>query len=215
MSIIPSKNDKRLPPDLLANSLLNKQKVIELVKEIVANYYGIPIHYFELKSRKVEMSTPRHVAMHIIRKHAGQSITLEQIGKQFGNRNHATVLHAANRIADLATVEWKLRKELEEIELILKTRQADSDFASNLSKDVYYLNLSNITVLQISKNSSIVFTGISNTFIQDLQKLYFHDKETTIKELKDTGLFILEKQKEEASIDITNDNNSTYMGIQQ
>ena len=43
-----------------------------------------------------EMDRPRQLAMYIARQLTGAS--LEEIGREFGNRHHTTVLHSINRI---------------------------------------------------------------------------------------------------------------------
>lgn len=50
-------------------------------------------------NRKIEIRTWRQIGMYIMRKK--NIMSLKTIGRQFGGRNHATVIHASERIQDL------------------------------------------------------------------------------------------------------------------
>ena len=48
--------------------------------------------------------------------------TQPQIGRDFGNRDHTTVIHACNRIGDARSTDPQLERALNEITTILKGR---------------------------------------------------------------------------------------------
>lgn len=74
-------------------------KVVSDVIDIVVEKTGV--EYAELvgQSRKRGMVNARQCAIWLIKKHA-PSITLQELGKVFGNRHHATIIHAIDAVDD-------------------------------------------------------------------------------------------------------------------
>ncbi len=68
----------------------------EHVVEIVCEFYKIQPGLLSTKLRKREVVHARQVIMYIFREHLGLSYSF--IGKQFGNRDHTTVMHACEKI---------------------------------------------------------------------------------------------------------------------
>jgi chromosomal replication initiator protein len=64
--------------------------------EAVAGFYNMEIDDLKAKSRTREVVLPRQVAMFIIREETDTSLT--DIGAEFGNRDHTTVMHACTKI---------------------------------------------------------------------------------------------------------------------
>jgi chromosomal replication initiator protein len=64
--------------------------------ETVAGFYNMEIDELKAKSRTREVVLPRQVAMFIIREETDTSLT--DIGAEFGNRDHTTVMHACTKI---------------------------------------------------------------------------------------------------------------------
>lgn len=58
--------------------------------------YGFTFEQLASKSRRGEVALARHVAM--FRVHKRHNLSLPQIGKLFGGRDHTTVLHGVRRI---------------------------------------------------------------------------------------------------------------------
>ena len=75
-------------------------KIIDsnLVMDIVSNYYGVTIADLMSKRRSQDIVLPRQIAMYLCR--TKTSMTLEEIGDAFGGKNHATVMHACDKIRD-------------------------------------------------------------------------------------------------------------------
>ncbi len=85
-----------------------------LVIEAVANSFQLaPV---DLKSRKRDKETTlaRQVAMYLIRQ--GTNSSLAQIGKELGDRDHSTVLHACEKIASDIDVSPYLRRKILDIQ---------------------------------------------------------------------------------------------------
>ena len=66
------------------------------IVETVAGFYNIASEELKTKSRSRDVVLPRQVAMFIIREETDAS--LSDIGAEFGNRDHTTVMHACAKI---------------------------------------------------------------------------------------------------------------------
>ncbi len=86
---------------------------IEDIQRSVAQYYGIASELLSAKTRKREIVTARHVAMHFCKQLTTHS--LKSIGLRFGGRDHSTVIHACNTIEDRLELEPAFREEVDEI----------------------------------------------------------------------------------------------------
>lgn len=87
----------------LAENIINEfkfesEKVIscDFIKETVAKYFSINKDELAGNKRSNDIAFPRQIAMYICREVANMSFP--QIGKDFGNRDHSTVMHAYNKI---------------------------------------------------------------------------------------------------------------------
>jgi chromosomal replication initiator protein len=65
---------------------------------VVADHYKLNKNLLRSKKRNTEIAHARHVAMYLARTLTNAS--LPQIGKNFGDRDHTSVLHACNPIVD-------------------------------------------------------------------------------------------------------------------
>jgi chromosomal replication initiator protein len=68
------------------------------VQAIVAGHFQLSIEQLTSASRANQVLWPRQIAIHLARDLTGAS--LPAIGKAFGGRNHATVLHACKRVSE-------------------------------------------------------------------------------------------------------------------
>lgn len=87
----------------LAENIINEfkyesEKVIscDFIKETVAKYFSIDKDNLSGNKRSNDIAFPRQIAMYLCREIA--SMSFPQIGKDFGNRDHSTVMHAYNKI---------------------------------------------------------------------------------------------------------------------
>lgn len=69
------------------------------IKEIVAAEYDLPAESLKAKTRISRVVRARQAAMYLCREMTDLSLVL--IGKQFGGRDHSTVLHSINKIEGL------------------------------------------------------------------------------------------------------------------
>lgn len=75
------------------------------------------------KKRSADITLPRMVAMYLIREKT--DVSLGDIGKLFGGRNHATVMHAIEKIETAITEDAQLQAAVETIKK--KTREKSMD----------------------------------------------------------------------------------------
>jgi len=90
------------------------------IKEEVASRYHLKQHDLEGSSRKKEISQPRHIAIYLAREMTNQSFPA--IGKQFGNRDHTTIMHSYLKIKTLIEETPLLHAEIKEIQEGLNAR---------------------------------------------------------------------------------------------
>ncbi len=83
--------------DLLA--VQSRQISIENIQKTVADYYKIKVSDMHSKKRSRIVARPRQMAMALAKELTPMS--LPEIGQNFGNRDHTTVLHACRQIASL------------------------------------------------------------------------------------------------------------------
>ena len=98
--------------DILSAS---KTRVVnsDIVIDVVARYYGLKQEDFKSKKRSRDVSFPRQVAMYLCRELTEMS--LPQIGREFGGRDHTTVIHAFSKISEGIEKDFELRRSIEEL----------------------------------------------------------------------------------------------------
>ena len=69
-----------------------------LVKERVAQNWGVTVEALASKKRTKEVTAPRQVAMYLIRELL--DVPLVEIGRLFGGRDHSTVIHSIQKVED-------------------------------------------------------------------------------------------------------------------
>lgn len=99
--------------DFFSNS---KPKLItvDLIKQVVAEYYSIKIEDFRSKKRTRAIAFPRQIAMYLTRELT--DLSLPKIGEEFGGRDHTTVMHAHEKISEELKKDESLRIAINEIQ---------------------------------------------------------------------------------------------------
>ncbi len=82
---------------------------ISKIQKSVADYYNITINDLKSKKRTSNINYPRQIAMYMCRMLTEESLI--KIGLEFGGRDHATVIHAVDKISN----DIKSNKKLNEI----------------------------------------------------------------------------------------------------
>ena len=79
----------------------------------VSKYYDVSIADLKGKKRLKRIVVPRQIAMYLMRELT--SISLPKIGKEFGGKDHTTVLHACEKIGELILNDSQIQKEVNEL----------------------------------------------------------------------------------------------------
>ena len=66
------------------------------IQDVVAKYYNISVNDLKGQKRSADVTFPRQIAMYLCRNVAQMS--MPQIGRDFGNRDHSTVMYACDKI---------------------------------------------------------------------------------------------------------------------
>ncbi len=79
----------------------------------VCKFYGIEDNALRGQSRVKDTATARQIAMYLIRSQT--TLSLNDIGREFGNRDHTTVLHAINRVEERMKTDADLTEIIKDI----------------------------------------------------------------------------------------------------
>jgi chromosomal replication initiator protein len=98
---------------------------ISMIQSSVAAYYDIAVVDLVSTSRAARIAWPRQVAIHLAR--ALTDAPLAAIGKAFGGRSHATVLHACRRVAERSGIDSTIAHQLDELARTVELAGPDRD----------------------------------------------------------------------------------------
>ncbi len=80
------------------NNKENKEITVDLIKEMVAEFFGIDVEKLGSKTRKQDIATARHLSIYFSKEYTKNS--LKSIGSYFGGRDHSTILHSCRTVKD-------------------------------------------------------------------------------------------------------------------
>ena len=78
--------------------LYQKEITIDHIIEVVCEYLNLDFARFNSTERTREIAQARQIAMYLTRELNGAS--LPRIGLEFGGRDHTTVIHACDKVAE-------------------------------------------------------------------------------------------------------------------
>ena len=84
----------------------------------VAKVYGLKVSEIKSKNKAKQISFPRQVAMYLCKQLT--DLSFPEIGKQFGDKHHSTVMHAVDKIAQLRCEDSELDRSIERLILQLR-----------------------------------------------------------------------------------------------
>ncbi len=85
----------------------------------VADVYSVSVEDIISKSRQSKVVMPRFVAMYLTRKLTDMTTT--DIGKQFGDRDHSTVVNAINKIEEDMKNNYEFKEQIEDLKVELRS----------------------------------------------------------------------------------------------
>lgn len=90
---------------------------IEDIQRIVSRHYNVSKADLVSARRTQAIVRPRQIAMYLAKTMTPRS--LPEIGRQFGGRDHTTVLHAVRKIEELARTDSRTAEEIETLKRLL------------------------------------------------------------------------------------------------
>jgi chromosomal replication initiator protein len=102
-----------LAKTVLRDTLIGKGKVVsvEEIQKAVAEQFQIKVSDMKSKKRTKNLVYPRQIAMYICREIT--PLSFPEIGRNFGGRDHTTVMHSCRIIGESKEKDVQLRKTLE------------------------------------------------------------------------------------------------------
>ncbi|WP_230657056.1 chromosomal replication initiator protein DnaA [Psychrobacter sp. I-STPA10] len=88
------------------------------IRKVVAEYYDVSLKDLMGKKRTRSIARPRQIAMALARELTGDSYP--DIGQSFGGRDHTTVMHACDKVAQLRNEDPVLDKEYKALAMTLQ-----------------------------------------------------------------------------------------------
>lgn len=88
----------------------DRRVTVDEIQKKVAEHWGIRLTDMSSARRARNVARPRQVAMYLSKQLT--SCSLPEIGRKFGNRDHTTVMHAVNRVAELMQQDGMLAEDI-------------------------------------------------------------------------------------------------------
>lgn len=109
-----------LAKEVLKDLLNEPQKLItvDFIQRCVTEEFGITLPDIKTKRRSKTIVLPRQVAMYLSRELT--DLSLPEIGKFFGGKDHTTVLHSCNKIKEELNSNPYLREKVDRIINVIK-----------------------------------------------------------------------------------------------
>ncbi|MDD6667320.1 MAG: chromosomal replication initiator protein DnaA [Lachnospiraceae bacterium] len=85
----------------------------QLIIEVVAEHFNLSMEQMTSNARAKNIARPRQIAMYLCKQMT--TVPLEAIGNLLGGRDHSTIIHGANKIAEECEKEEDLRQQIEAI----------------------------------------------------------------------------------------------------
>ncbi len=89
----------------------------DVVMRTVAQFFNLPVNSLTGKARSKMVADARHIAMYLLREEC--QLSLKDIGRLLGGRDHSTVIHAVHKVELLMRTDPILRRQVSEIRSLL------------------------------------------------------------------------------------------------
>ncbi len=95
------------------NKSISVKNDIQKIQKIVAEFYNVKVEDLKSKKRTIDIAFPRQIAMYLARILTDEAYV--KIGMEFGGKNHATVIHAYDKIKNEMKTNDNLGKIIKEL----------------------------------------------------------------------------------------------------
>ncbi len=118
--------NNELTDDIIDNTiesvLVKNTNVItsKLIMQVVCKFFNIKVGDLVSANRSKNVAYPRQIAMYLCR--SVINMTFPQIGKDFGGKDHTTVLHAYNKIQNEYMTDMSTKDLIDDIKKTLSTK---------------------------------------------------------------------------------------------
>ena len=115
-----SLNQRKIDVDLAREVVQNivqqvdKEITVDFIQKLVAEHFNIPVSKLSEQTRKREIVIARQLSMYLAKKMTDNS--LQSIGKQFGGRDHSTVIYSCRSVEDHLEADESYKNEVSKIE---------------------------------------------------------------------------------------------------
>jgi chromosomal replication initiator protein len=108
--------DVDLAKDVIRNFVtqINKEITLEFIKNLVADYFDVPVEKLGGKTRKRQFVIARQLSMYLAKNLTDKS--LKAIGEMFGGRDHSTVIYSIKTVQDLMETDLVFKDTVAELE---------------------------------------------------------------------------------------------------
>jgi chromosomal replication initiator protein len=113
----------KITPQTINKLLTNttRKQDIKLLLRTVADHFSLSVEDLMNKKRDRKTTLARHVVIYLMRE--GYDCSLTEIGKELGGRNHATILHGYEKIANELSINPNLSNQITEIKENIKSQK--------------------------------------------------------------------------------------------
>jgi len=108
---------RKLLKDIISDD--SRPVTIENIQKTICEFYNINLSDIKARRRTREITVPRQIAMYISKQLTNSS--LQDIGNNFGGKDHATVLYACRQIEERRSKDETLNRMIENIIQKIKT----------------------------------------------------------------------------------------------
>ena len=95
-----------------------KALTVDYVQKVVCEYFGLKVQDIKAKKRTRDIAFPRQVAMYLSKMLTDSS--LSEIGKNFGGKDHSTVIHACKLIDERVKKDEEFDKKIDYLKKKIK-----------------------------------------------------------------------------------------------
>jgi chromosomal replication initiator protein len=83
------------------------------IQRVVAEYFSLRTSELKAKNNSRRVVHPRQIAMYLCREMTDDS--LPQIGRAFGGKHHATVIHSVRKIKELRSKDLRVNQTINQL----------------------------------------------------------------------------------------------------